>query len=104
MYPKIYATIQVLMRKYIYKHELKHIENTHTNSFKELPSLGATEDVGIFMHGKQSTLLSSALEKSKTINATKAVTCRKKSNRTAKASIHGKRKQKERNQYVKVEV
>lgn len=38
------------------------------------------------MHGKQSTLLSSALEKSKTINATKAVTCKKKSNKTAKAN------------------
>lgn len=50
----------------------------------KIPSFGS-EDVGIFMHGKQSILLSSALKRSKTINATKAVTCRKKSNSTAKA-------------------
>lgn len=39
-----------------------------------------------FMQGKQSTLLSSALKKSKTIKATKAVTCRRKSRRTANAA------------------
>lgn len=38
------------------------------------------------MQGKQSILLSSALRKSKAIKATKAVTCKRKSNRTAKAT------------------
>ena len=52
----------------------------------QIPSLGSTEDEGSFMHGKQSILLSSALKKSKTINATNAVTCRRKSSRTAKAT------------------
>jgi len=37
------------------------------------------------MHGKQSTLLSSARKESRTIKATKAVTCRRKSKRTANA-------------------
>jgi len=37
------------------------------------------------MHGKQSTLLSSARRESRTIKATKAVTCRRKSKRTANA-------------------
>uniref|UniRef100_A0A7C8ZWA3 Uncharacterized protein n=1 Tax=Opuntia streptacantha TaxID=393608 RepID=A0A7C8ZWA3_OPUST len=39
-----------------------------------------------FMQGKQSTLWSSVLRKSNTINATKAVTCRRKSRRTASAA------------------
>lgn len=52
----------------------------------KVPSLGPTNDPGSFMHGRQSILLSSALKKSKTINATKAVTCRRKSSRTAKAT------------------
>lgn len=39
-----------------------------------------------FIHGKQSTLLPSARRKSKTIRETKAVTCRRKSNRTASAA------------------
>lgn len=41
---------------------------------------------GTFMHGKQSTLLSSARKKSKAIKATNAVTCRRKSRRTASAA------------------
>lgn len=53
---------------------------------KEIPSFGSIEVAETFMHGKQSILLSSALKRSKTINATKAVTCRKKSNSTAKAT------------------
>lgn len=43
------------------------------------------------MHGKQSTLLSSALRQSKTISETKAVTCRRKSSRTANATKRKKR-------------
>lgn len=39
------------------------------------------------IQGKQSTLWSSALRKSKTIKATKAVTCRRKSKRIASAEI-----------------
>lgn len=39
-----------------------------------------------FKHGIQSTLLSSARKKSKTIKATKAVICRRKSNKTASAA------------------
>lgn len=53
---------------------------------KKIPSSDSPPDEGIFMHGKQSILLSSALKQSKTINATKAVTCRKKSSKTAKAT------------------
>lgn len=79
----------------LYMHALMHVSIQQTiqkqirllnKSFTGIPSLGSAEEVGIFMHGKQSILLSSALEKSKTIKATKAVTCRKKSNRTANAS------------------
>lgn len=44
------------------------------------------------MHGKQSILLSLALKQSKTISATKAVTCRRKSSKTAKATVWGKKK------------
>lgn len=39
-----------------------------------------------FIHGKQSTLLSSVRKKSKAIKATNAVTCRRKSRRTASAA------------------
>ena len=38
------------------------------------------------IHGTQSILSSSALKKSKIINATNAVTCRRKSKRTANAA------------------
>lgn len=51
-----------------------------------IPVSCSTDDVGIFMQGKQSILRCSALKKSKTINATKAVTCKKKSSSTAKAT------------------
>lgn len=51
-----------------------------------IPSLDPPENEGTFMHGKQSILLSSALQLSNTISATKAVTCRRKSSRTAKAT------------------
>lgn len=53
---------------------------------QKIPSSDTPKDEGIFTHGKQSILLSSALKQSKTIKATKAVTCRRKSNRTAKAT------------------
>lgn len=60
----------------------QHTPLQHTN----IPSLDSTKDEETFMHGKQSTLPSSALKKSKYINATNAVTCRKKSSRTARAT------------------
>jgi hypothetical protein len=50
-----------------------------------IPLSGSACKEGTFMHGKQSTLLSSALKESRTIRATNAVTCRRKSKRTANA-------------------
>lgn len=51
-----------------------------------IPLSESAYDEETLKQGKQSTLLSSALKKSKTINATKAVTCKRKSKRTANAA------------------
>lgn len=51
-----------------------------------IPLSGSAFEPESFIQGKQSILLSSALRKSKIIKATNAVTCRRKSNRTASAA------------------
>lgn len=51
----------------------------------DIPLSGSACEECTFMHGKQSTLLSSARKESRTIRATNAVTCRRKSKRTANA-------------------
>lgn len=63
------------------------------NKILLIPLSGSAWNECTFMHGKQSTLLSSARWESRTIRATKAVTCRTKSKRTANAvkeSVKGK--------------
>jgi hypothetical protein len=56
------------------------------NNLLTLPLSESADEDEIFWHGMQSILLSSARKKSKTMKATKAVTCRRKSKRTASAA------------------
>lgn len=60
----------------------------------DLPLSGSAFEPDTLIHGKQSILLSSALKKSKQIKATNAVTCRRKSNKTANAAAKAKKRDK----------